>query len=269
MVQSLKLVRVQSLKLVRYLFILLILVSLTSVTEAVSFTEDTTPEFIFEQGEPDAALIITCEDTKGFVCESTYSCNLTVISPNSSVLINDQIATQQTNFFNFSLPETDTLGLHTYNVFCQNTSNAGASTELFYLVNLTGEELSVSKTILYIFILIVSLCFFLLCLFGAIKIPWNNKLDDEGFILEMNDLKYVKLFLWFMTYFFLLFITWLTASISKFLELGMASRFFDIFQSFLLIILLPVWLIVMATGLFKAFSEKNLNDMIGRNLRVR
>ncbi len=248
---------------------LVVFLNLISLVGAVSFTEDTTPEFIFEQSEPGAELIITCEDVRGFVCESTYGCNLTVLSPNSSVLVNDQIATRQTNFYNFSLPETDTLGIHSYSVFCQNTSNAGASTELFYLVNLTGEELSVSKTILYIFILIVSLCLFFLSLFGAIKIPWNNKVDDEGFILEMNDLKYVKLFLWFMTYFFLLFITWLTASISKFLELGMASRFFDIFQSFLLIILLPVWLIVMATGLFKAFSEKNLNNMIGRNLRVK
>ena len=187
--------------------------NLLGSAQAVSFTEDTTPEFIFAQGE-NANIIFACVDQNDFVCDSTFSCNITVIFPNSSIFVNNAEATRQTNFYNLSLPNTDTLGIHSYNVFCQNSSNAGASTELTYLINLTGEELSISKTILYIFVLLTTLVLFLLSLFGAIKIPWNNRTDEDGFIVGISDLKYIKLILWFITYIFLIFITWLTVSVS-------------------------------------------------------
>ena len=115
----------------------------------------------------------------------------------------------------------------------------------------------------------ITLTLLLLSLFGAIKIPWNNREDEDGFIVGISDLKYVKLFLWFVTYIFLIFITWLTASISKFLELGMASGFFDAVYLFLIVFVFPIFVIVFLIGFAKVFSDKKINDMLGRNLRVK
>ncbi len=243
-------------------------VAFSSPATAVSFAADTTPEFIFQQGS-EADLIFSCVDTNDFVCDASFSCNITVISPNSSILVDNVQATQQTNYFNLTLPETDTMGIHSYNVFCSNVSNAGAATELTYLVNLTGEDLSISKAILYIFILLITVILFLASLFGAVKIPWNNEIDQDGFVVGMNDLKYAKLALWFASYLLLIFITWLTSSISRFLELGMSAGFFNTLFIFLLILVLPVFIIVFLTGMSKVFNDKALNEMIGRNLRAK
>jgi hypothetical protein len=242
--------------------------ALLPLASSISFSDGSAPEYIFKQGTQ-PQLLFTCEDVDDAPCPSNFACNITVAYPNNSLLIDNQLATHNSDHYNITLPNTDTLGLHAYGVYCSNNTNFGTASELYYLINVTGEELNVSKTILYIFVLVISLVLFLLCLYGSIKIPWNNKTDDQGYIVEMNDLKYVKLFLWFITYFFLLFISWLTSSVAKFLELGMAAKFFDIFQSFLLILFFPVFLIVFATGLFKAFSERNFNKLIGRNLKIR
>ena len=226
------------------------------------------PDFIFRQKET-SNLLLTCTNADGSPCDSSFSCNVTVAYPNNSLLFENQGASFNTDHYNITITNTDILGSYSYLIYCTNGTDHGAQPDLSYIVNLTGEDLNISKTMLYIFILIVTLVIFLLSLYGSIKIPWKYKRDEEGFIVQMNDLKYVKLLLWFMTYTILIFITWLTASVSKFLELGMASGFFDMIYLTLLVFIFPIFLIVFITGILKTFSDKKINDLLGRNLRVK
>ncbi len=235
---------------------------------ALTYTDDETFEFIFQQGTtPD--LTITCEDTNDFPCPSNFACNITVGYPNNSLLISNQRTTYQGDHYNITLPTTDTLGIHTYAAFCTNGTHGGIASELQYLVNLTGEEFTLSKAIIYIFILILTVVLMLLSLFGAIKIPWKHKTDDDGFIVGMNDLKYVKLILWFVTYMFFLFATWMTHTVARFLELGMAANFFNFIYLFLLVFVFPTFVVLFVKGFASFFNDRKLDAMFSRNLRVR
>lgn len=226
------------------------------------------PAYIFAQDQ-DANLKFSCTNENGYPCESTYACNITVQYPNGTLLIDNQEATRNPSYYNITLPDTSTLGFHQYQSFCHNATKAGTSDELYFLVNLTGEEFTTGKAVLYIFVLIISVVGFLLVLYGAIRLPWDNRRDDEGMVVSMNDLKYVKLFLWFFAYIMLLFISFLTANVTKFLQMGVASGFFDFVHLFLLVFTFPIFVIVVVTGIVRFFNDKKTYALIERNIRVR
>lgn len=248
--------------------LIVLLMLIIPMVNAVSYTDDSKPEFIFAQGK-EANIIDTCSNVDDSPCSSDFSCNLTIAYPNSSIMVNNKQMSWNQGFYNFSLPNTNTLGLHSYAIYCTNGTNSGIASELYYLVNLTGEDFNIQKAILYIFVLIITLVLTLLCLYGAIKIPWKNKRGEDGYIVGMNDLKYVKLLLWFVTYLFFLFATWLTFLVSKFLELGMTSKFFEWIYLFLLVFLFPVFIITTLSGIISYFNDKKTWRMLERNIRMR
>lgn len=226
------------------------------------------PTSIFRQGE-DANLLFSCTQPNGLPCDSAFTCNITIQYPNSSLLLDNQQATHNPSYYNISLPNTDTLGFHSYQSFCTNGTSAGTSDNLYYLINIQGEEFTTGKGILYIFIMLISLALFFLCLYGALKIPWDNKRDDDGFIVGMNDLKYVKLFLWFMSYLLLMYLAFLTTGVSKFLEMNIASNFFNMIYLFLLVGIFPVFVLTAVFGFVRFFNDKKNLRLLERNLKPR
>lgn len=227
------------------------------------------PTFVFRQGL-EADLKFSCFDEKtGEQCDTTYACNLTVQYPNTSLLINNLLATRQGGFYNFTLPNTDVLGFHQYQAYCINGSDGGFSPELNYQINTTGENFTLSKSVLYIFVLILTLTLFGLFLWGAIKIPFKNTRDERGNIVSINDLKWVKIILWYMAFLTAIFLMFMAKTITGLLEIQLATGFFGFLYWFLISILIPITILTPIVMIISFFNDKKLKELIIRGITFR
>jgi len=184
------------------------------------------PQFTFRQGSVVDFRFGCFDDATGLPCDSLFLCNITVKYPNTSLMIDNKQTTRNDANYNISIPDVSVLGIHGYQSYCDNGTAGGFSEELSFLINTTGEDFSIQKSILYLFVLFLSLVVFGLSLFGAIKIKWDFKRNEEGRIVGMNDLKYVKMFLWFFTYLVAIFILFMGRAVSGLLEMQIAANFF-------------------------------------------
>jgi len=121
-------------KLILLIFSMFLLVSIVSATSS----------FVFEQDEA-VDLKIACVDEIEQPCNSTIHCNITILYPNSTALVDNQVMTYGAVYYNYALNEnqTATLGEYSTNIFCSGVGN-GFSTFTFE-INPTGHEITQSQ----------------------------------------------------------------------------------------------------------------------------
>jgi hypothetical protein len=73
----------------------------------------------------------------GTYCSGSAVCNLTVIYPNSSLLINNALMTNQVSYHNYTLSPQYTIGTYTANMICTDTGRSGSET-LYFQITPTG-----------------------------------------------------------------------------------------------------------------------------------
>lgn len=200
---------------------------------------------------------------------NTALCNITVADPDNNILVNFKPMTNTTQFYNYTLPASNTskLGLYNYDITCLQ-SGLNATNSFSFEVTPTGKTFSTAQSIIYIFALIFGLVLFLLVLYGAIAIPYNNNRNEEGMVIKVNDLKYAKIFLWFMSYMILIFIAYLGWNISfGFLNFG-ANFFYFIFWV-LISGLLPIIVMFSIVSIINLVNDKRLKDGISNGFNLK
>lgn len=212
----------------------------------------------------------SCVDANtNLLCDSTYVCNITILYPNSSLLIDNNGTTRGETKYNISLPDTSTLGFYKYEPFCTNGTDSGTGANLYYQITPTGFVLSTSQGIIYFLILVLSLGLFGISLIGAIRIPWSNHVDD-GRVIGVNMLKYGKLSLWFSSYIFLVWMAWLVWNISfGFLNFDVASNFFEVVFKILLALTFPIFTIFFIALIINLLYDKKIRTALERGLNVK
>lgn len=245
----------------------ILIISLILMINSIFLVSAIEPTYIFKKGNS-PNLKVYCSDD-GKPCEADYLCNITIQYPNTSVMFDNVPVTRNPSYYNISLPNLNTVGYYEYSTFCTNISDSGSSVEQYFLVNLTGEEFSTSKSFLYIAMLFFSIIFFFLTLYGTIKIPFKNKRDSEGKIISINDLKYFKLFLGFFTYILAIFITYLVYVMTGFLELNLLTSFFNFTFWLLIAFLAPTFILTFTIFIINWFADKKNISLIERNLRAK
>lgn len=209
------------------------------------------------------------DDTTNLPCDSTYACNITVLYPNSTLLINNNETTRGETKYNISLPDTSVLGFYKYEPFCTNGTSSGTGDNLYYQITPTGFVLSTSQGIVYFLILVLSLGLFGISLWGAIILPWSHVVDD-GRIIGVNMLKYGKLSLWFVSYIFLVWMAWLVFNISfGFLNFDVASNFFEVIFRILLALTFPAFTIFFVALIVNFLNDLKIKAALERGLDVR
>lgn len=170
----------------------------------------------------------------------------------------------------FNLTSGNTSSLGNYNYCISATNGSLSNTECFnYEVTITGVKPTTSQGVLFFFIGLLSIVLFLLSLYGAIKIKWKHQRDNSGNIVGINDLKYIKLLLWFVTYLLLIFITYSFRYVSYVGNLDVAGNFMNAIFWFLIVFLLPVFIITFLIGIISYLDAKKIDKLIRRNLKVR
>lgn len=202
-------------------------------------------------------------------CSTSASCNLTIVYPNSSYLINN---INMTNLGNGDFNATTRfieLGDYPTEVNC-NDAGRNATSNFPITITQTGSILSTAQGIVYVIFLIALIFIFHLCLFGAIKLKWRPERGGDGTIIGVNDLKYLKLVLFVASYLLLMFIFGIMRGITaNFLFMTGFSGLFNFLFWFMFSFLFPLIILAVVLTIIAYLKDLKIKESIFRNVPLR
>lgn len=176
-----------------------------------------------------------------------YDCsklNITILFPNSTIYVQNGSMTNQITHANYSI-NAAVVGNYDYYLFDGTDYGNGTIT-----VTKTGDEITLQQSIIYSLLLGMFIFLFIAGFFGIGFLPSKNDKDEEGQIISINNLKYLRTTLWIFQYFFLIAIVFIagTIGISYVPNSAVGEVLFVMFKILfgiapLVITLLVVWLI--------------------------
>lgn len=207
----------------------------------------------------------------GTYCTTSATCNISVFSPTAQVIVANDLMTNQFTYHNYTLniTQTDTIGQYEYRIVCEDQSNSNFGIFQF-LITPSGTNPNTAQGQLYIALFLAGIIFFVISLWGTIRIKWGNTTMHDGTVVDINDMKYLKLLLAFMSYLFLIFISWTAWKIGDFfLWFDLGHGVFSVVFWILAAFLFPVLIITGLTFFMAIFKDRNLKKLLGRNLQPR
>lgn len=152
--------------------------------------------------------------------------------------------------FNLTLAPTQTLtsGVYTVDRWCIDGTGQEID-QVKYLVTPSGYQITLEQTIVYIAGLLVFMILTLSCVWGFRNTRWHDEKDEEGVLVSVNDLKYLKIGYGYLAYLFFMVTAWFMQEITTgILYTNNISKFFEVIYFILGILLWPI----TAAGLFVA-----------------
>jgi uncharacterized membrane protein len=196
------------------------------------------------------------------------SCNITVINPLGNSIVDFQPMTANTNTQTYNYTVSGNLlnltGIYPYDITCVESPLNATESFSFELTN-SGKEFTVGQSILYIFLLILSIGVFVLLIFLYFNVNLQDKLDINGEVLEFNTNKHFKLLFGSLAYMMFVWLTYLTWNISHtYLELSAGSNFFYPLFRISLTLLFPIILVTGILMIVQVVRSKKLNKKLER-----
>ncbi len=111
--------------------------------------------------------------------------------PNGTTLFLNQEMTKNALTFNYTFCGTDTLGLYLYDYF----DAEGNAYPNDFLVTPSGKVPTVAESILYFLLTIIMFAGSIAIFYLILIIPYQNPKNEEGVVVEITKLKYLKVFL--------------------------------------------------------------------------
>jgi hypothetical protein len=198
---------------------------------------------------------------------ATQCIMIAINSPNQEIFIN-QSGTRQSQTFNFSIAAGNytELGVYCHNIECFDGVET-KSGDVCYTVNYLGKELKQSQSTLYLGLLAIMVFILFATFFGMGFLPHSNIRDEEGRIMQINHLKYLRTPLWLFAYFVFVGIVYISSNIAlAFLVEEMIGRILLTIY-IILLGLAPVVIIVLMLSFFvKFYHDKEFQKMINRGI---
>ena len=227
-------------------------------------------ELIFQQNK-DVNITIPCA-FNNTQCSSSANCNYSVFDPEyNDVSTNQSVTVNSESFFVIHLNYSNTSAIGTYvlNMFCYD-QGVGDTASIEFSITPSGDKLSTSQGIIYVIAIAVILFLFLLSLYGAINIPFVNRKNPEGVVIGINELKYVKASLWFISYLLLIWISALSLGLTRnFLILEAGGKFFTMVYWVLLSLLWPIMVVSVFLIVVFLLTDGKINKAVKRGLPLR
>jgi len=212
----------------------------------------------------------TCVDLLQTCANCTYVNITNVVYPNSSsTVIGEAMSTLDDTRFNYTFCSTEAIGKYIVNGFADVD---GLKTIFAYDfdINYSGDRLSTSQGLLYVIFLIISLGVFLLTLYGSIKIKWKHTRNEDGKIIGLNELKYVKLVLITVTYLLSIWISFLIMGVSRnYLYIDAVTNLFNVVFWVLISGFFPIFVVTLAVFVINFVNDKKIHKALMRGLPVR
>ncbi len=133
----------------------------------------------------DVYIIETCGDS-GEPCDATFLCNITIIDPLQKVIVLNIPMERNDTIYNYTLTDTDELGIYKIKTYCGNGTFNGESIDGRLEVTTTGKDVDSTLTII---ILVIAFVLFLIGL--VIK---NNSIGFISGILFLISGIYIMIY---------------------------------------------------------------------------
>lgn len=205
------------------------------------------------------------------VCQNCTYVNITsVIFPDSTIAVGQVIMDSDGIGYNFT--------------FCNNSQNGeyivngigdidGINTlwAYNYFVNPLGKIFTNAEAILYTIIFFIAFILFILCGAGGLFMPSGNKKDEmTGYIIAVENMKYLKILLLSFSYIMLTLMVYFGWMISfGYLSMPFLGNLFNFAFYGLLILMLPLFIIGVFVIISNAIRDSKISEMLSRGLKVR
>lgn len=212
--------------------------------------------------------IDSCINLKQICANCTFVNISSVIAPNSTILLQNKIMTKQNSDYNYTFCQTDDFGQY----IVSGVGNPNGNNEIWnynFYINGIGYEITQPQSFLYLILIIGIFLILIFTLWGAIAIPWKNPRSDDGYLVGINDLKYLKVVLWIFVYFEVMFLIFILRNLSGgYLATEGTYSFFNIVYILLLVLSLPLFPTLIFFTVVIWISDKKLMKAIQRGIPV-
>jgi hypothetical protein len=158
------------------------------------------------------------------------------------------------------------IGYYNYQIRCQGLT-IGGYTSGDYIVTGTGLDLTEGRSILYFSILFFLLFLFTITVMGAYKLPSGNDRNEEGQLININNLKYLKSVLLFFAYLLVMSMTFLGSNIfSQYLGENLFFKFLFLLFQIQMGLLLPIVVIWFVWIFVNIFQDKKIKGLISHGI---
>lgn len=215
----------------------------------------------------------TCVDLPQQCANCTYV-NITSINyPVNNSLSQAKVAISQVQMtkndvdYNFTFCANRVLGWYTVK-WKADPNGVTTTGSYLYLVNRTGVNMDLSEALIYVIMLIAVFVIFLLCLLGAIYVPYKNETNERGMVIKITKAKYVKIgFIWISYVFFVWFLNTLIAVSDNLIGVtvfyGLASFLFEFMNRIAIVWSIFFFVLFIFEIIRDANFKKNIKSLTG------
>jgi hypothetical protein len=269
-VDSVKLVKKQK-GIVLLLFLAVMLIPLVSSAQTtitnVNGYQIFYPQFDYVKQNSDFKLHLHVSNisTGLWINNSLINCRLHLYNATGQHTYESGTLTKDANWYDFEVYITSgnftSLGLHAFYIWCYSADFGGEAKGVFE-VTPTGEELTTGKSILNLGFLALLILLFIAdaIFFGSMET--ENKRNEEGIIVDINNLKYLKGVLFAFGYALLIAIFFIASNLALgYLSAQLFGKVLFVIYRILFLLALPVvvlWLIWLFVSIFQDRETKNL-----------
>ncbi|KKN44980.1 hypothetical protein LCGC14_0687410 [marine sediment metagenome] len=196
------------------------------------------------------------------VCsDATYTTLSTIQYPDRTIqIINTNMTSVGGGSYQYNFTNTTQIGR--YDV--AGISDGCSRTFSFYFT--IGEELNTGRAIAYIGFIIIILFTFFLTIYGASLVRWKHLRSDEGKIITINHFRYVKIFLFTIAYFELMFLFGLSYKFFSEANIEGFTQFFNFVYQLFLNLIVPLIIFLIITIFVIWINNKNLSKRLNLGL---
>ena len=258
------------------LAVILITISLIALTSAI-FEPQISGDIQIEYSKIDVIKQNTIQSFRFHLFNSTSliggnaQCNFLLYNPDGKLIYQNNtisfiVASGNEFEINLTGSNFSRIGEHSYITECNTTTQAGM-VSVPIKVTPSGNDFGIQQSILYIPFYLVLFFLFGISLYFALQLPSSNMKDEEGRIMSITWIKYLRPPLFFICWVIVIGILFITSNLGlAFLGEEMFSKiFFSLFRIMLglTIVILFVW---FAWTLVSFFQDKRFQNMINRGI---
>lgn len=171
---------------------------------------------------------------------ATYE-NITYIQLGDGSMLNiDSEMTKDGTFYNYTLDSDYTSSFGTYCIYGIGDDTEDPLWHFCFDVVGNGQDFTTAKAISYIGFIVILLFIFILITYGAIRVNWKHSRDEEGKILSINNFRYIKVFLFSMSYLLIMFLFGLSYKFFNEANIQGFTEFFNFIYQLLLNSIYPL-----------------------------
>jgi len=196
--------------------------------------------------------------------------NLSEVTNKDQTFVINDVMTKVGQTFNYSFCNTSVIGTYSYswNNFCVDcsTNACGNSFEVTY----NGDILTIENSMLQLGLMVILSFLFILIVVNIKHLPSSDIVNEEGILLGINNLKYLRPVLMGISWTLLLALVFMTSNVAiAHLPGTMFGQFFFVIYRIMFLITLPMVFVWFLYIFAKIFRDREIKRLIDRGVEIK